>query len=199
MRTIRQATAVLSFAGLLLAARPADAQFYLQHNLVSDLPGVADLQDGALVSSWGLVASTTSPFWVSNNGTGTSTLYNTSGSSGSAVVKVPLTNLACQCVMVPGDPNGVVFNGPPLPRGAGFVVSAGRGSRPARFLCLSEDGSISGWNPGVPPPVPPPPLVSSQAVAVIPASDANVYKGVAIATTTKGERLYATNFRTGTI
>jgi uncharacterized protein (TIGR03118 family) len=199
MRIIRQATTLLSFALLVSSARPAAAQFYLQHNLVSDLPGVADPQDASLVNSWGLVASTTSPFWVSNNGTGTSTLYNTSGSSGSAVVKVPLTNLACQCVVVPGDPTGVVFNGLPITSGTGFVVSAGGASGPARFIFVSEDGSVSGWNPGVPPPVPPPPLVSSQAVAVIPASDANVYKGVAIAATTKGDLLYATNFRAGTV
>ncbi|HET6959451.1 MAG TPA: TIGR03118 family protein [Vicinamibacterales bacterium] len=199
MNGVRRATTLLSFAVLLSVARPAAAQFYLQHNLVSDLPGVADLQDGSLVNSWGLVSSTTSPFWVSNNGTGTSTLYNTSGSTGPAVVKVGLTHLACGCVMVPGDPTGVVFNGPPLTSGTGFVVSAGGASGPARFIFVSEDGSISGWNPGVPPPVPPPPLVSSQAIAVIPASDANVYKGVAIAATTKGDLLYATNFRAGTV
>src|SRR5215831_15883900 len=199
MRIIRQTTALLWFAGLVIGARPAAAQFYLQHNLVSDLPGVADLQDGSLVNSWGLVASTGSPFWVSNNGTGTSTLYNTSGSSGSAVVKVALTNLACECVIVPGDPTGVVFNGPPITSGNGFVVSAGGKSGPARFIFVSEDGSISGWNPGVPPPVPPLPLTSSQAIAVVPADDANVYKGVAIAGTLKGDFLYATNFRAGTV
>jgi uncharacterized protein (TIGR03118 family) len=195
----KRATTLLSFAILLSVARPAAAQFYLQHNLVSDLPGVADLQDDSLVNAWGLVSSATSPFWVSNNGTGTSTLYNTSGSTGSAVVKVELTNLGCGCVMVPGDPTGVVFNGPPLTSGAGFVVSSGGASGPARFIFVSEDGSISGWNPAVPPPVPPPPLVSSQAIAVIPASDANVYKGVAIAATPEGDRLYATNFRAGTV
>ncbi len=198
-RNIRQAATLLSLAALLSGARPAAAQFYLQHNLVSDLPGVADLQDDSLVNSWGLVSSSTSPFWVANNGTGTSTLYNTSGSSGSAVVKVALTNLPCGCVIVPGDPTGVVFNGPPVTIGTGFVVSAGGASGPARFIFVSEDGSISGWNPGVPPPVPPPPLVSSQAVTVIPASDANVYKGVAIAETMNGDLLYATNFRAGTV
>jgi len=198
-RASKRGTTLLSFAILLSVARPAAAQFYLQHNLVSDLPGVADLQDDSLVNAWGLVSSTTSPFWVSNNGTGTSTLYNTSGSTGSAVVKVELTNLACGCVMVPGDPTGVVFNGPPLTSGGGFIVSSGGASGPARFIFVSEDGSISGWNPAVPPPVPPPPLVSSQAIAVIPASDANVYKGVAIAATPEGDRLYATNFRTGTV
>jgi len=199
MRAIRRATTLLSFAVLMSVARPAAAQFYLQHNLVSDLPGVADLQDESLVNSWGLVSSTTSPFWVSNNGTGTSTLYNTSGSGGSAVVKVELTNLACGCVTVPGDPTGVVFNGPPVTSGTGFVVSSGGASGPARFIFVTEDGSILGWNPAVPPPVPPPPLVSSQTVTVIPASEANVFKGVAIATTTKGEFLYVANFRAGTV
>src|SRR5262249_53414776 len=128
-------------------------------------------------------------------------LYSTSGSSGSAVVKVLLTNLACHCVIVPGDPTGVVFNGTPITSGAGFVVSAGGASGPARFIFVSEDGSISGWNPGVPPPPPPPPVPpppSSQAIAVIPAAGANVYKGVAIAGTVKGDFLYTTNFRAGT-
>ena len=117
-------------------------------------------------------------------------------------MKVLLTNVACHCVIVPGDPTGVVFNGTPITSGAGFVVSAGGASGPARFIFVSEDGSISGWNPGVPPPVPPvpvPPPPSSQAIAVIPASDANVYKGVAIAATAKGDLLYATNFRAGTV
>jgi uncharacterized protein (TIGR03118 family) len=191
MRTIRQAAALLSLAVLLGGAHPAAAQFYLQHNLVSDLPGVADLQDDSLVNSWGLVSSAASPFWVSNNGTGTSTLYNTSGPM---VAKVPLTNLACECVMVDNDPTGVVFNG-----GTGFVVSKGGASGPARFIWVTEDGSILGWNPGVPPPVPPPPLVSSQAIVVVQPSDANVYKGVAIAETPKGDFLYATNFRAGTV
>ena len=189
MRTIRQATALLSFALLLVGAHPAAAQFYLQHNLVSDLPGVADLQDDSLVNSWGLVASTTSPFWVSNNGSATATLYNTSA----GVTKVNLTSgLPCGCITVPGDPTGVVFNG-----GAGFVVSKGGASGPARFIFASEDGSISGWNPGVPPP--PPMHVSSEAIAAVPASDANVYKGIAIASTISGDFLYASNFRAGTV
>jgi uncharacterized protein (TIGR03118 family) len=196
MPSIRQAMALLSFVVLFGGAQPATAQFYLQHNLVSDLPAVADLQDASLVNAWGLVASATSPWWVSNNGTATSTLYNTSGP---IVMKVALTNLACQCVIVPGAPTGIVFNGAPITSGTGFVVSSGGASGPAVFIFASEDGSISGWNPNVPPPVPPPPLRSSQATVAVQPSDDNVYKGLAIAGTIRGDFLYATNFRAGTV
>ena len=190
MHKILSAIAAFSLVLLLGGAAPASAQFYTQHNLVSDIPGLADLTDSSLVNAWGLVASTGSPWWVSNNGTSTSTLYN-----GNTGAKVALTNLACQCVNVPGNPTGVVFNG-----GAGFVVTdpVSKASGPARFIFATESGSILGWNPAVPPPVPPPPLVSSQAVIAVPPSDA-VYKGIAIATTTAGGRLYATNFHAGTV
>jgi uncharacterized protein (TIGR03118 family) len=197
MRKLHSIIATLSVALLLGGADPAAAQFYTQHNLVSDIPGLADHTDPSLVNPWGLVASTSSPFWVSNNGTATSTLYNGTGA------KVALTNLACQCVIVPGAPTGVVFNGTPFSTGTGFVVSSGGAKGPARFIFASEDGSISGWNPGVPPPVPPPPLVSSQAIVAVPPSDDNVYKGLAIASTipgdVAGDFLYATNFRAGTV
>ena len=198
MRKIHSIIAILSVALLLGGTGPAAGQFYTQHNLVSDIPGVADHTDSSLVNAWGLVASTSSPFWVSNNGTATSTLYN-----GNTGAKVPLTNLPCQCVIVPGAPTGVVFNGTTFTTGTGFVVKSGGASRPALFIFASEDGSISGWNPGVPPPVPPPPLISSQAIVAVPPSDDNVYKGLAIASTipgnVAGDFLYATNFRAGTV
>src|SRR6266568_2665541 len=111
----------------------APSQFYEQHNLVSDGAVPADLVDAALVNAWGLVASATSPWWVADNGTGLSTLYN-----GNTGAKVALT------VSVPGAPTGVVFNG-----GTGFAVSSGTKSGPARFIFASEDGTISGWNPAV--------------------------------------------------
>jgi len=176
MCTIRQATALLSFALLLGGAHPALAQFYLQHNLVSDLPG-ADLQDLSLVNSWGLVSSPTSPFWVANNGTDTSTLYNTSG----PVMKVAITALPCQCVMVPGDPTGIVFNG----NSASFHLPGGGPA--ARFIFDAADGSISAWAGG------------TTATAVVPPSD-KVYKGLTIASTTMGgDFLYATDFHDGKV
>src|SRR6266568_7092290 len=143
--------------------------FYEQHNLVSDGAVSADLVDAALVNAWGLVASATSPWWVADNGTDLSTLYN-----GNTGAKVPLT------VSVPGAPTGTVFNG-----GAGFVVASGPAHGPARFIFATEDGTILGWNPGV--------AATSAVIAVDNSPSGAVYKGLAIASTTAGDRLYASN------
>jgi uncharacterized protein (TIGR03118 family) len=165
-----------------LAAGLAGAQspFYKQHNLVSDGAVPADLVDPTLVNAWGLVASATSPWWVSDNGTDRSTLYN-----GNTGAKLGLT------VTIPGGaPTGVVFNG-----GASFVVASGAASGAARFIFASEAGMITGWNPGVPA------AGSTQAqVAVDNSPSGAIYKGLAIATTSSGaDRLYATNFHAGTV
>src|SRR6476469_1514539 len=61
----------------------------LQTNLVSDLPGVALRLDPNLVNPWGISESGGSPFWVSDNGAGLSTLYNTAGTPQALVVKIP--------------------------------------------------------------------------------------------------------------
>src|SRR5438874_4550987 len=154
---------------------PGASQFYQQHNLVSDGAVPADFVDPALVNAWGLVASGTSPWWVADNGTDLSTLYN-----GNTGAKVPLT------VSVPGAPTGIVFNG-----GAGFVITNGAARGPARFIFAGEDGTISGWNPGVAP--------RSAVTAVDNSASGAVYKGLAIASTAAGDRLYATNFHAGTV
>src|SRR5213594_3397908 len=153
----------------------APSGFYEQHNLVSDGAVSADLVDPALVNAWGLVASATSPWWVADNGTGLSTLYN-----GNTGAKVALT------VSVPGAPTGIVFNS-----GPSFVVASGTKSGPARFIFATEDGTISGWNPGVAP--------TSAVLAVDSSASGAVYKGLAIASTTAGDRLYASNFHAGTV
>jgi uncharacterized protein (TIGR03118 family) len=96
---------------------------------VSNEAGEAPIQDPLLVNAWGIAASPTSPWWVANNGTGTSTLYRGDGA------KVPLE------VTVPGAPTGMVWYG-----GSQFVLSDGQ---PARFMWASEDGTLSGWNNGL--------------------------------------------------
>ena len=153
----------------------SNSRFYAQHNLVSDGAVPADHVDPALVNAWGLVASATSPWWVADNGTDSSTLYN--GNTGATI---PLR------VGVPGAPAGVVFNG-----GSSFVVRNGTAAGPARFIFATESGTILGWNPAV--------AGTRAVVAVDNSASGAVYKGLAIATTAVGARLYATNFRAGTV
>jgi uncharacterized protein (TIGR03118 family) len=94
--------------------------------LVSNEEGEAPLQDPLLVNSWGIAASGSGPWWVSNNGTGTSTVYRGDG-----------TKLGLQPT-VPGAPTGIVFNG-----STSFQMADGV---PATFIFASEDGTFSAWN-----------------------------------------------------
>jgi uncharacterized protein (TIGR03118 family) len=156
-------------------SRPRNA--YHQTNLVSDLPGLAQLTDPDLVNPWGLAAGPTTPMWVADNGTDKATIYP-GFVNGSPIQKAPLV------VSIPGGaPTGQVFNGTP-----GFEVHAGSASGPALFLFNSEAGLVTGWNPGVPPP---PPSTQAQVGASVP--DA-IYKGLAIATTSAGTFLYGADF-----
>jgi len=154
-------------------ARAHAANSYRMRNLVSDQAGVAAHVDPNLVNAWGLVAGPTTPWWVADNGTNVSTLYDGHGNA------VPLV------VSVDGAPTGTVFNG-----GSDFVVRHGGASGPALFLFSTESGTIRGWNPSVPPPSP-----STQSFLVADRSSEDaIYKGLAIGSTASGDRLYATDF-----
>jgi uncharacterized protein (TIGR03118 family) len=185
LRTVLTLGLVTALVALVPAAPAAASQpgnSYHQTNLVSDLPGLAQLTDPDLVNPWGLAAGPATPAWVANNGTDTATIYP-GFVNGSPIVKAPLV------VSIPGGaPTGQVFN--PTP---GFVVRSGDASGPARFIFDSEAGLVTGWNPGVPPP---PPSTQAQVGASMP--DAN-YKGLAIADTAAGTLLYAADFHNGRI
>ena len=165
-----------SFSRQGAPAAPAASRFYQQHNLASDGTVPADLIDPNLVNAWGLVSSPTSPWWISDNGTGRSTLYNVNAGAIPLIVTVP------GAIGQQGTPTGVVFNG-----GSGFVVSNGAGTSPARFIFASEDGTISGFR-GVP-----------VVIAVDNSASGAVYKGIAIDNPTAGNVLYASNFHAGTV
>jgi uncharacterized protein (TIGR03118 family) len=176
------AAVVLAVASAAPVAASQPGNAYRQTNLVSDLPGLAQVTDPDLVNPWGLAAGPTTPAWVADNGTGKATIYP-GFVNGSPIQKAPLV------VSIPGGaPTGQVFNGTP-----GFVVRSGDASGPARFLFDSEAGLVSGWNPGVPPP---PPSTQAQIGASVP--DA-IYKGLAIASTADGTFLYAADFHHGRI
>src|ERR1700689_4083893 len=73
-----------AFAGPLSAANA-----YLVHNLVADLPGIADHTDPNLVNPWGNGFSAGSPFWIGDNGTGLSTSYDGPGTPSSTGAEIP--------------------------------------------------------------------------------------------------------------
>src|SRR5512132_2389883 len=174
------AAALVGLAPVAQAGPSHRHSAYHQTNLVSDLPGLAQLTDPDLVNPWGLAAGPTTPAWVANNGTDKATIYP-GFVNGSPIVKAPLV------VSIPGGaPTGQVFNGTP-----GFVVQSGTSSGPARFIFDSEAGLVTGWNPGVPP-------ASTQAQVGASVPDA-IYKGLAIASTTAGTFLYAADFHNARI
>lgn len=139
--------------------------------LVSDQPGVAPVTDPDLVNAWGLVSGPTTPWWVSDNGTDKSTLYRGSDGAKQGLV-----------VSVAGGPTGTVFN-----TTAGFVLPTGGR---ALFLFDSEDGIIRAWNGAQ----------GTTAIVVKDRSDVGaIYKGLAIANTDSGPRLYAADFHNARI
>jgi uncharacterized protein (TIGR03118 family) len=166
----------------------AAANKYVQHNLVSDIAGTADQTDPCLINPWGIAASPTSPFWVSANGTGLSTLYNGNGIAASLVVSIPglagAQTSGEQCgktAQGPGAPSGVIFNDT-----TSFVL----GAAPANFIFSSEQGVIAGWNGA-----------AGKAAGIMADRSAagSVYKGLATATRSEGPLLYAADFGNGRV
>lgn len=168
--------AALSLATLLFWSRPARADAFMQTNLVTDDQSVnpATLTDPKLKNAWGISSTATSPFWVSNNATGVSTLYQVN-----AATNVPTkVNLE---VAIPGDGSvtGQVNN--PAVSSGGFNGDA--------FLFVSEDGTISGWRGAL----------GTNAERLVVASSNNVYKGTTAATIGGHGYLYSANFHAGTV
>jgi uncharacterized protein (TIGR03118 family) len=201
------------FALIVFVPNLAKAQHYTQKNLVSDIsqPDNADgskvLLDPNLRNPWGLTRSPGgSPWWIGNNNSGTSTLYDGAGTPQNFFVSVdphpdsngnginsPFDNF----VMVPppgfapgtqSAPTGVVFNG----SATDFLVAPGK---QAIFIFATEDGTISGWNPGVNP---------VNAVLKVDNSDKGsaksaVYKGMTSGEIQGKKFLYVTNFRSARV
>src|SRR2546427_6961528 len=175
-RTVAPSVTPPSFSSQGAPTAPAAFRFYQQHNLLSDGTVAADRVDPNLVNAWGLVSGPTTPWWISDNGTGRSTLYNVGTGAIPLIVTVP------GAMGQQSAPTGMVFNG-----GTGFVVNNGLGTSPARFIFASEDGTISAFR-GAP------------IVIVVPNSGSGaVYKGIALDSATAGTLLYATNFHAGTV
>src|SRR6266436_6573404 len=187
----------------------SNAQHFTQKNLVSDISqpnnadGSAVLVDPNLKNPWGLSRSAGSPWWVANNNSGTSTLYSGAGTpqnffpdphpdSNGNGINSPFNNF----VMVPppgfapgtaSTPTGTVFNG-----STDFQVAPGKA---ALFIFATEDGTISGWNPGVD---------VTNAILKVDNSDKGsahgaVYKGLTSGEINGKRFLYAANFRSARV
>ena len=156
--------------------------FYSQTNLTSDLPGVANNTDPRLVNPWGISFAPTNAFWISDNNSGLSTLYNGHGKRQTLVVTVPPAKGSKM-----GSPTGTVFSS----FSSAFMVTENGVSGPSGFLFDSEDGTISGWN-----------ALVDQTHAILAVDNSRsgaVYKGLAIAAINSQPYLYAANFYAGTI
>ncbi len=161
--------------------RQADLVTDNQTNLTNDgFPAAAHV-DPNLVNPWGISFGPGGPFWIANNNTGTTTLYDGSGASQGGAITLPTSANAGASAVAPVT--GTVFNGT-----SDFNVAGP--NTPALFIFASEDGTITAWYAG-----------STGSLKVDNADFTNgpVYKGLAIGSNTAGNFLYATNFRTGTI
>jgi uncharacterized protein (TIGR03118 family) len=157
---------------------------FVQTNLVSDLASNHPVTvDQNLMNPWGLVASATSPWWISDNHAGVSTLYN-----GNTGAKIPLTvTIPSPSAPTGGSPTGIVSNSST----ADFLVS-GPGTA-AHFIFATEDGTIAAWNSGSKA------VIKVDNSSVPTAANGAVYKGLAMGSINSANYLYAANFRAGTV
>jgi uncharacterized protein (TIGR03118 family) len=182
--------------GLSLLPAVTNAQHYTQINLVSDQPGVAAVTDPHLVNPWGLTRSPNpntagkpgSPWWVSDNNSGFSTLYTSAGViepiNGTGTVTIPPPKGSPAGTLA--TPTGIVYNGSPTD----FLISPGGPA--AAFIFVTEDGTISAWARGV------------AATLEVDNSDGGspkgaVYKGATSGLVNGKVFLYVTNFRSGKV
>ena len=186
---------ILTSAAVLAFSTLGMAQAYRQTNLVSDIQGLAPTPDGHLLNPWGLIASSTSPWWVSDNNGGVSTLYNgTTGAIVPLVVNIPPLDAMGNGT---GTPTGVVFTG-----ASGFTFQANGKTASSVFTFVTEDGTIVAWGPAINPnDLPHDAFVVVDNSANPTASTGAVYKGATIAQMTAGGPffLYVTNIRAGRI
>jgi uncharacterized protein (TIGR03118 family) len=125
--------------------------------------------DPLLVNAWGLTYGPGGPFWISDAGSGWSTLYTGTGVKEGLQVIVPSASGAG-----PGSPTGIVFNG-----SSDFQVQGW----PAIFLFASLDGTISGWAPQSNP---------NEAIIAVNNSSSNaMYTGLAVTSKASGNFIYA--------
>src|SRR5467141_305051 len=166
----------------LIAGVACFAQHYNQTNLVSNTSGVAPVTDPQLINPWGISRASGSPWWISDNATGLSTLYNGAGTKQSLIVTIPPSDPNNKKTPT-GTPTGTIFNGSQTD----FLLAP---AKPAIFLFSTNDGTIAGWNPTV---------AATLAVTVVKTTDGSSYTGLTSAFINGEPYLYAANFTKGRV
>jgi uncharacterized protein (TIGR03118 family) len=165
-------TSAFGTAALCLTASISSALgAYSQTNLVSDIPGLANHTDPNLVNPWGISESGTSPFWVSDAGTGVSTLYDSFGNINARVVTIPGPGVG------PSVPTGQIFNSTPSFNADNFIFASAR-------------GTITGWRGA---------LGNTAEVLINNSSAGASYLGLANGSTGGNNYIYAADFGRGQI
>ncbi len=191
MKSLVNAACAAVALAAMAAALPAAAHegkgdgSYTVHNLVSDGSVTADNPSGPdanLVNPWGIAFNPFGPVWLSDNGTNLSTLYDGAGHIIPLVVAIPGPANSAEG----GAPTGIVFNGSTLIVPTNFVVTNGTARAPALFLFATEQGTISGWTPGVD--------RTHAFNGVDNSASGAIYKGLALSAGGTGILLYATDF-----
>ncbi|HEV3385908.1 MAG TPA: TIGR03118 family protein [Gemmata sp.] len=166
----------------LIMGAASFGQHYTQTNLVSNEVGVAPVTDPQLINPWGISRSSGSPWWVSDNATGFSTLYNGAGAKQSLIVTIPPADPNNKKTPT-GTPTGTIFNGSQTE----FLLAPGK---PSVFLFSTNDGTIAEWNPAV---------ATKLAVTVVRTTDGSGYAGLTSAFINGKAFLYAANFNRGRV
>ena len=182
-RLIKTAIILAAAMGVTGVVSASPGERYVQKNLASDIPGVGRALNPNLVNPWGLAQTPSGRWWVASNDKGVIALSTGNGlpypASAPLIVTVPLPE---GLAGIPSAPTGIALN-----NSADFIVAAGK---PAKVICVTEDGTISGWNPEVD---------EYHAVLVVDKSTEAVYKGVTLGRMHGRNYLYAANFWAGTI
>ncbi|HEY4123513.1 MAG TPA: TIGR03118 family protein, partial [Rhizomicrobium sp.] len=169
-------SAAIAATLLIAATTPAFAELLQVTYLVTDDQSAnpAQTTDPNLVNPWGVSYTPTSPFWISDNGTGVSTLYKVDPANNA-------TTTQALVVSIPGNGSvtGQTFNPP----------SGGGAFNGDIFTFVSEDGTISGWRGAL----------GTTAETLKAGSATNIYKGTTFATVASHSYMYSANFRTGSV
>ena len=127
--------------------------------------------DPQLINPWGLAYGPGAPFWLSDHGSGLSTLYDGNGVKQSLVVAIPTASGTGT-----GSPTGIVYNG-----SSEFQIDHWTSA----FLFSTLDGTISGWSHFEP---------NNALIGVNNSSSGAVYTGLAITSKSSSNYLYAADF-----